>query len=150
MHLGQKLDSLICKIPLQNLAVVQVVRSGRSYVSRLFKKWLIAATYNIQLEIDHTQGSCNKAADLLSRLYLDKTLYLTLLKELESSCLWHRILIQFLNLNYDIQFQVHPPPVLCYKKPGSGLIMHTDFPLRQPIHYILELILYSYFLWTFF
>ena len=42
--------------------------------------WLIAATYDIQIEIDHIQGTGNNTADLLSRFYSDKPLNQTLLK----------------------------------------------------------------------
>ena len=89
-----------------NLAVVQVVRTGktkdRMLALCLRNIWLIAAIHNIQIEIDHIQGACNNKADLLSQLYSDKPVDNTLLEELENTCTWHRIPIQFFNLNYNI------------------------------------------------
>ena len=61
--------------------------------------WLIAAIYDIHREIGHIQGTCNKIADLLSRPYSDKAHDVTLLKEIENTCTWHRIAMQFFNLN---------------------------------------------------
>ena len=64
--------------------------------------WLIAAIHDIQIETDHIQGVCNNKAELLSQLYSDKPLDQTLLEGLKSTCTWHRIPIQFFNLNYNI------------------------------------------------
>ena len=86
--------------------MVQVVRTGKTKDHMLAlclrNIWLIAATYDIQIEIHHIQGAHNNKADLLSRLYSDKPVDYELLRELENTCIWHNILIQLFNLNYNI------------------------------------------------
>ena len=71
------------KFYCDNLAVVQVVRTGKIRDNMLAlclrNIWLITASYDIDLHIDHIQGQTNKIADLLSRIYAPKTVNLTLL-----------------------------------------------------------------------
>ena len=89
-----------------NLAVVQVVRTGKTrddmLVPRLRNIWLITATHAIDLHIEHIQGQSNKIADLLSRLYSPKPVDTKLLQTLYKSYVWHKIPIQFFNLNFVI------------------------------------------------
>ena len=71
------------KFYYDNLAVVQAVRTSKTkdHILALCLRniWLIATIYDIQIEIDRTQGTSNKIAHLLSRLYSDKAVDLTLL-----------------------------------------------------------------------
>ena len=99
---SQKWAHSTVKFYCDNLAVVQVVRTGKTKDHMLRNIWLIAATYDIQIEIDHIQGAYNNKANLLSRLYSDKPVGYELLRELENTCIWHSIPIQFFNLNYNI------------------------------------------------
>ena len=59
-----------------NLAMVQVVQTGKTRDNMLSlclrNIWLITATHDIDLHIEHIQGRSNKIADLLSRLYSPK------------------------------------------------------------------------------
>ena len=103
---SQKWAHCTVKFYCDNSAVVQVVRTGKTRDQMLAlclrNIWLIAATHDIHIEIDHIQGIHNNKADLLSRLYSDKPVDHKLLRELENTCTWHRIPIQFFNLNYNI------------------------------------------------
>ena len=89
-----------------NSAVVQVVRTGKTRDNMLSlclrNIWLITASHDIDLHIDHIQGRANIVADLLSRLYSPNPVDNTLLQELLKSHIWHSIPIQFFNLNFSI------------------------------------------------
>ena len=91
------------KFYCDNLAVVQVVLTGKTRDNMLAlclrNIWLITASYDIDLQIDHIQGRVNKIADLLSRIYSPKTVDLTLLKELQNSYTWHKIPLHFFDFN---------------------------------------------------
>ena len=89
------------KFYCDNLAVVQVVRTGKIRDNMLAlclrNIWLITASYDIDLHIDHIQGQANKIADLLSRIYTPKKLTSHYL--IHKAYTWHRIPIQFFDLN---------------------------------------------------
>ena len=89
-----------------NSAVVQVVRTGKTRDNMLSlclrNIWLITASHDIDLHIDHIQGRANIVADLLSRLYSPNPVDNKLLQELLKSHIWHNIPIQFFNLNFSI------------------------------------------------
>ena len=89
-----------------NLAVVQVVRTGKTRDNMLSlclrNIWLITATHDTDLHIEHIQGRSNKIADLPSRLYSPKPVNTELLQILCKSHIWHKIPIHFFNLNFII------------------------------------------------
>ena len=72
------------KFYCDNPAVVQVVRTGKTrdnMLTRCLRNiWLITASHDTDLQIDHIQGRANKIADLLSRIYSPKTVNLKFLK----------------------------------------------------------------------
>ena len=94
------------KFYCDNLAVVQVVKTGRTkdewLALALRNIWLILATHDIALNIEHIKGSHNVVADMLSSIYSDKSVNQGLFKHVRDTCTWHRIPIQFFNLNYNI------------------------------------------------
>ena len=87
-----------------NLAVVQVVRTGKTRDNMLSlclrNIWLITATHDTDLHIEHIQGRSNKIADVLSCLYSPKPVDTELLQTLAKSHIWHKISIHFFNLNF--------------------------------------------------
>ena len=89
-----------------NLAVVEVVRTGKTRDNMLSlwlrNIWLITATHDIDLHIEHIQDRYNKVADLLSHVYSPKPVDTELLQTLVESHIWHRIPIHFFNLNFVI------------------------------------------------
>ena len=89
------LEMLNVLIALKLIAVVQVVRSGRTRDSMLSlclrNIWLITATHDIDLHIDHIQGQSNTIADLLSRLYSPKPVDSHLLETICNSYTWKEI-----------------------------------------------------------
>ena len=89
-----------------NLAVVQVVRTGKTRDNMLSlclrNIWLITATHDIDLRIEHIQGQANTIADILSRLYSPKPVDEQLLQSLHNSHHWRKIPIHFFNLNISI------------------------------------------------
>ena len=86
-----------------NLAVVQVVRTGKTRDNMLAlclrNIWLITASHDIDLHIDHIQGRANRIADLLSRIYSPKAVDSDLLQHLREAYSWHSIPTQFFYLN---------------------------------------------------
>ena len=64
-----------------NLAVVQVVTSSKtkdSFLNACLRNiWLVTASYDIDLSIDHIQGTKNVIADALSRIFSQK-MFLTI------------------------------------------------------------------------
>ena len=64
--------------------------------------WLILATYDIALRFEHIKGSHNVTADMLSRIYSDKAIDNELYTKIKDTCTWHKIPIQFFNLNHSI------------------------------------------------
>ena len=71
-HWAQSMVRFSC----DNLAVVQVVTSGKtkdSFLNACLRNiWLVTATYDIDLSIEHTEGKKNVIADSLSRIFSQK------------------------------------------------------------------------------
>ena len=87
-----------------NMAVVQVASSGRTkdpFLGACIRNiWLITATYDIELEIKHIQGSKNILADALSRIYSDKGINYDLFQMLKKSCVWEEVHHSLFHLSY--------------------------------------------------
>ena len=66
----------VVRFVCDSLAMVQVVQTGKTRDNMLSlclrNIWLITATHDIDLHIDHTQAQSNKIAELLSHLYSPK------------------------------------------------------------------------------
>ena len=106
---AKKWTHSVVKFYCDKISVVQVVRTGRTrdHILALCLRniWLITASSDIDLQIEHTQHSHNIQADLLSRLYSNKAIDKALLETMQNNCIWHDIPIWFFNLfnlNYDI------------------------------------------------
>ena len=103
---AKKWTHSVVKFYCDNMAVVQVIWTGRTkdHILALCLRniWLITASSDIELQIEHIQGSHNIQADLLSRLYSNKAIDKVLLETMQNNCIWHDIPIWFFNLNYDI------------------------------------------------
>ena len=103
---ARKWTHSVVKFYCDNMAVVQVVQTGRTkdqFLALCLRNiWLITASHDIDLHIEHIQGAHNVHADLLSRLYSNKVVDKTLLETMHNTCTWHDIPIQFFNLRYDI------------------------------------------------
>ena len=103
---SKKWTHSVVKFYCDNMAVVQVVQTGwtKDHMLALCLRniWLITASYDIDLHIEQIQGSHNKQADLLSRLYSNKAVDETLLETMQKNCIWHDIPIHYFSLNYDI------------------------------------------------
>ena len=86
-----------------NLGVIQVVETGRTrdpFLALCIRNiWLITATWDIQLNIQHIPGVYNVIADTLSRVYSDKPVNLSLLNTLQSHCTWENIPPSYFNLD---------------------------------------------------
>ena len=103
---ARKWTHSVVKFYCDNMAVVQVVQTARTkdqFLALCLRNiWLITASHDIDLHIEHIQGAHNVHADLLSRLYSNKVVDKTLLETMHNTCTWHDIPIQFFNLRYDI------------------------------------------------
>ena len=60
--------------------------------------WLLMATCDIDLQVQHIAGSKNDIADLLSRIYSDKPINNSLFQHLQNSYQWRRLTEQYLKL----------------------------------------------------
>ena len=94
------------KIFCGNKAVVKVVESGKtkdSYLAACIRNiWLLTATYDINLSVQHIQGAHNVIADCLSRLYSHKPTDLHLLKILQDNYIWDKVLTEDFKLDFSI------------------------------------------------
>ena len=94
------------KIYCDNLAVVQVVASSKtkdSFLGACIRNlWLVAAHFDILLQIQHIRGEHNIRADLLSRIYSDKPVNQHLLQELKENFIWDKVVPDHFNLDLDI------------------------------------------------
>ena len=94
------------KVHCDNMAVVQVVDSGKTkdpYLAACLRHlWLLTASYDSGLEVEHIQGSKNIIADLLSRLYSDKPTDVQLFTHLNQEYIWDKIRIQDLKIDFNI------------------------------------------------
>ena len=86
--------------------MVQVAESGKTkdpYLATCIRNiWLLTATYDIDLIVEHIQDTHNIIADCLSRLYSDKTTNLNLLENLQNNFVWERVYIEDLKLDLSI------------------------------------------------
>ena len=64
--------------------------------------WLITAALDINLEVSHIRGADNHIADLLSRLYSQKSVNNSLYTELQTNYIWHKVPISHFSLNLHI------------------------------------------------
>ena len=89
-----------------NWAVVQVVKTGKTrdaFLGACSRNiWLLAATYDIALQIEHIMGKKNIYADALSRIYSDKPINPQLVQYLRNNFCWRQIPEQFLNLDLHV------------------------------------------------
>ena len=77
------------KFHCDNLAVAQVVQISKAkdpfLAACIHNIWMITAIFDIEIQIDHVKGVNNITADLLSRLYSDRTFDLQLLQNLREN-----------------------------------------------------------------
>ena len=89
-----------------NWAVVQVVKTEKTkdaFLGACSRNiWLLMATYDTDLQIEHIRGKKNIYADALSRIYSSKHVNPDLLQYLRENFHWRKIPEQFLNLNLHI------------------------------------------------
>ena len=94
------------RIFCENKAVVQVAESGKTkdpYLAACIRNiWLLTATYDIDLIVEHIQGTHNIIADCLSRLYSHKITNLILLENLQNNFIWEKVHIEDLKLDLSI------------------------------------------------
>ena len=86
-----------------NLSVVQVVGSGMfmdKFLALCIRNiWLLAAGYDIDLEVKHIVGSKNVIADALSRIYSDKPVRHDILQCL-TQFIWDEVPLQAFDLDF--------------------------------------------------
>ena len=101
-HWAQSMVSFSC----DNLAVVQVVTSGKtkdSFLNACLRNiWLVTATYDIELLIEHIEGKKNVIADSLSRIFSQKGISDNMMHHLSHNFTWDKVPIQFFYLNLHI------------------------------------------------
>ena len=89
-----------------NLAVVQVMNTHKTrdpFLSICDRNvWLLAASYDIQLQVHHVRGKDNAEADLLSRLHSGAPVDLALLAHLTNTCTWDKIHPNMFQLDFNI------------------------------------------------
>ena len=78
-----------------NLAVVQVVKSSKTkdkFLAACIRNiWLIAASNDIEIVIEHIEGKKNVIADLLSRLHSPIGVNNTILTSLKHNYIWENV-----------------------------------------------------------
>ena len=91
------------KIFCDNLAVVQVVKSSKTkdkFLAACIRNiWLISASNDIEIVIEHIEGKKNVLADLLSRLHSPAGVSNTLLTLLNQKYTWEKVNISKFDLN---------------------------------------------------
>ena len=94
------------KIYCDNFAVVQVVQTSKTrdqFLGACIRNiWLISATWDIKLEIQHIPGKNNNIADLLSRLYSPTPVNNKLLCYLQNNYIWDSVPLSFFNIDLNI------------------------------------------------
>ena len=94
------------KIFCDNMAVVQVVGSGKAkdpYLAACLRNlWLLTASFDIELTVEHIQGVKNTTADFLSRLYSNNGSNMSELARLQKEYIWEPISIKDLTVNFSI------------------------------------------------
>ena len=91
------------KIFCDNLAVVQVIRSSKTkdkFLAACIRNiWLISASKDIEVVVEHIEGRHNIIADCLSRLYSNEGANKASSLLLKQKFIWENIDIQKFNLN---------------------------------------------------
>ena len=86
-----------------NMVVVQVVGSSKTkdpFLAACIRNiWLIAASFDIQIDIKHIPGKKNAIADLLSRLHSISKVDLQLLSILQQHYIWDKINVKKFKLD---------------------------------------------------
>ena len=94
------------KFSCDNLAVVQVVTSGKtkdSFLNACLRNiWLVTATHDINLLIEHIEGKKNIIADSLSRIFSQKGISDNMYHHLSHNFTWDKVPIHFFDLNLHI------------------------------------------------
>ena len=94
------------RIFCDNKAVFQVVESRKTKdpysAACIHNIWLLTAMYNINLNVQHIQGTHNVIADCLSRLYSVKPTDLHLLNILQDNYIWDKVLTEDFRLDFSI------------------------------------------------
>ena len=94
------------KFSCDNLAVVQVVTSGKtkdSFLNACLRNiWLVTATHDINLLIEHIEGKKNIIADSLSRIFSQKGISDNMFHHLSYNFTWDKVPIHFFDLNLHI------------------------------------------------
>ena len=89
-----------------NLAVVQVITSGKPrdpiLGACIRNIWLLLAVLDIDLRIQHISGKKNIIADLLSRLFSNKPIDLSLFHQLQEYFIWDRVPYTCFKLDLDL------------------------------------------------
>ena len=112
--------------------------------------WLITATHDIALTIDHIRSKSNNIADLLSRIYSDEPVDQNLLSHLANTHMWRKIPIHFVNLNISILFQVlHHLLLHSCCRPAAEFTRLTELQLLLLISSTSKHTLHFSYSWTF-
>ena len=86
-----------------NMSVVQVVSSGKTrdkFLALCIRNiWLLAACYDIDLEVKHIVGKKNEVVDALSRIYSDKPVRHEILQCL-TQFIWEEVPLQAFDLDF--------------------------------------------------
>ena len=109
-----------------NMVVVQVVASGKTtdpFLNACIRNiWLLTATFDIDLHIEHVQGAKNIIADRLSRIHSKKRIPPGTLELLHNSYTWDTVPIQAFNLT--LRASCH--------QPGRESSLRTDLQHHRP------------------
>ena len=89
-----------------NLAVVQVVKTSQTkdpFLAACIRNiWMVTATFDIEIQIDHVKGVNNTISDLLSKLFSDKAVDKLLLQDLKENFQWFKIPISYFYIDISI------------------------------------------------
>ena len=93
-------------IHCDNMAVVQVIQSGRSqdgFLSVCLRNiWLFMAAFDIDLHITHIQGRNNIIADALSRSFSEACTNVDIIQSIREKCVFETIPLQYFQLNFSL------------------------------------------------
>ena len=96
---GNHWRHFIVKSHCDNLAVVQVVQTSKTkdpFLAACIRNiWMITAISDIEIQIDPVKGVNNIIADILSRLYSDRTFDQQLFQNLRETYQWFKIPIPY-------------------------------------------------------
>ena len=94
------------KFYCDNLAVVQVVQTNKTkdpFLAACIRNiWLITATQDIEIQIEHVKGVNNTIADLLSRIFSDKSIDQQLWQDLQQNYQWFKVPVSYFNIDLNI------------------------------------------------